>query len=601
MPMSLLLHEVLGPLVEDSGRTLSFSTLALDRARRGLTRLDPFNRLVALEETLIARARSAFLVHWFGTGLPTSGLALRVSIANIDSLRRRYQAVLSATRPDDRGLNLTEPLLGLVGNLAGSLLSPAGVVSLTVLARRLIPTWVRVLLFIFGWSIIPGIAAAVGVLLAPGGLGLGVLLGARNEQPVRAIHDLMGALARLIEQVNRFIDLLLGPRERIRNPLLRQFLEVFDSFARLIPFALALVSLVIARVGPLILPLARQAAALIPLTGAVMTAVRSIFEEIPQVLENAFSRSRAAPLGHLMAILQGIGPLLHEVTDRIKTLLEEVAATLPGIGMQVMGAVRTFWETARSVVTRRLRAHPVISMMETLKTQFAEIGTLFASPSTGTPPASSGTSVPGWITSGITSLFGPPPPTPTAPALPDLTALQALIGRPSLSLDMAGFTSASERVSPSLIDMFRLSDRARADFDRAATPSSEFARARRALARDLGAPVTEVLARIRTEELPLRQALSSVIGRVLPPAIRAYLPDLLDLFHTLDAELYRQPSAPTPTAFPTLDVPESRRLHVVVRRIEIRSAGSDEPHVGVFRDRLVEALQRQQYQAPVTP
>ncbi|WP_163993077.1 hypothetical protein [Pyxidicoccus caerfyrddinensis] len=609
MPVSLLLQEVLGPLLNDQPPTLAFGTLALDRARRGLTRLGPFNRLVSLEETLIGRARSAFLVHWFGTGLPTEGLALRVSIANIDHLRRRYQAVLAATPSGGRGLNLTEPLLGLVGTVAGVVLSPAGIFSVTMLALRSMRTWLRILLGALAGVVVPAFGAVIGVLLLPAGLGVAVLAGLRNEQPLRALYDLMGALARLIHQVNQFIDLLLGPRERIRNPLLRQTLEVFDRFARLIPFVLALFSIVLARLGPLILPLARQGAALIPLTRAVLGAVGAILEEVPQVLGRAFSFSRSQPLGRLWAVFSSIGPMLQRVTERIKSLFEEVALTLPRIGERVMTAVQSFFNAARAVVLRNLQAHPRVIMLQTFRAQLADLGRLFAAPaatsaapSSGGGSGSSGSTMPGWLSSALGFVFGPPPPLPSAPALPDLAAIEAMIGRPALSLDRAGIEAAASFIPAGTLDVFRLADRARADFDRAASPPSELARARRELARELGAPPAEVLARIRTEDLPLREALAAVMGRVLPPAIRAYLPDLLDLFRTLDTELYGvTPEQPAPPAFPVLHVPESRRLRVVVRRLQVRSAGSDGPHVGVFRDRLVEALQRQSYLAPATP
>lgn len=608
MPVSLLLQEVLGPLLNDQPPTLAFGTLDIDRARQGLTRLEPFNRLVALEETLIGRARSAFLVHWFGSGLPVEGLALRAYITNLEHLRRRYQAVLAATPSDARGLNLTEPLLGLVGNVAGVVLSPMGIFSVTMVVLRSVPVWLRALIGVLVMGVPAALGFGIGGLLLPFALSGAVLAGLRNEQPLRALYDVMGALARLLHQVNQFIDLLLGPRERIRNPLLRQTLEVFDRFARLIPFVLALFSVVLARLGPLILPLARQGAALIQLTRAVLGAVGAILEEVPQVLARAFSFAPSQPLGRLFAAFSSIGPLLQRVTERIQSLLEELALTLPPIGERVMAAVQSFFDAARAVVLRRLQAHPRVFMLQTLSSQLADLGRLFASPAASAPAPStggsggSGPALPGWLSSGLGYFFGPPPPLPSSPALPDLAAIEAMLGRPDLSLDRAGIETAASRIPAGLLDVFLLADGARASFDRAARPPSEFARARRELTRELGAPPSEVLARIRTEELPLREALAAVMGRVLPPAIRAYLPDLLDLFRTLDEEVYGvTPEQPATPAFPVLHVPESRRLRVVVRRLQVRSAGSDAPHVGVFRDRLIEALQRQSYLAPTAP
>ena len=84
---------------------------------KGARSLTPWIELVRLEGLLIARARSAFLVHWFGSGVPLQGLYLRIAIHNLDELRERYREVTAQVRPRSSGPNLTEPLAGLAGTI----------------------------------------------------------------------------------------------------------------------------------------------------------------------------------------------------------------------------------------------------------------------------------------------------------------------------------------------------------------------------------------------------------------------------------------------------------------------------------------------------
>jgi len=108
MPVALLLQDV------------------FNAVRKGLARLTPFALLAELEETLIDRARGAFMVHWFGSSLPFEGRSVRAFIVNLDHLRRRYAAVQRAYQQPDYGPNLGEPLAGLVGGMVGIALSPTG-------------------------------------------------------------------------------------------------------------------------------------------------------------------------------------------------------------------------------------------------------------------------------------------------------------------------------------------------------------------------------------------------------------------------------------------------------------------------------------------
>src|SRR5215510_3858566 len=89
-----------------------------DVFNEGANKLDAWNRIVSVELLLLDRVRSAFLGRWFGP---------RIALQNLDDLRARYLEVARSIVPSADGLNLTEPLMGVAGQIVGALLSPSGV------------------------------------------------------------------------------------------------------------------------------------------------------------------------------------------------------------------------------------------------------------------------------------------------------------------------------------------------------------------------------------------------------------------------------------------------------------------------------------------
>src|SRR5262245_25229413 len=106
MPLALVLHDMFGTW------------------QRDVKKLAEWNQLVELEQTLLDRARGAFLPRWFGTGLPVMVGNLRVAIANIDALAARYRELRRQARGETSDPNLTEPLAGIAGTMVGALLAP---------------------------------------------------------------------------------------------------------------------------------------------------------------------------------------------------------------------------------------------------------------------------------------------------------------------------------------------------------------------------------------------------------------------------------------------------------------------------------------------
>src|SRR5579859_7961176 len=184
MPIALLLQEM----------TAAFGY--------GARVLEPWNHLVLVEELLIDRARSAFLFKWFGTGLPLHGFHVRVAIANIEELRRRYEEVRQAVRPPAQGPNLTEPLFGMAGVAAGMILTPGvalgsaiGVVRslqwhATSFLQALKEIGLRVL--IIAASLFGPVVVGLSPLLAAGSFIGYLQMGLSNSPGLRSLYDLLG-------------------------------------------------------------------------------------------------------------------------------------------------------------------------------------------------------------------------------------------------------------------------------------------------------------------------------------------------------------------------------------------------------------------------
>lgn len=202
--------------------------------------LRPWRRITDVEEQVLRRARGAFLVQWFGTGIPILGVNLHVAIGNIEPFKRRYLAVERSMDDPLPALSLIGPLGALTGLMFGVALSPVGVVYVAKHANeiftdlagepaggifgmlyRIIGVWLIPLLS-------PGLAA-----LATGGLLVGALaMVAGGDRTTRGIQMLLGELALLFDATIRFWEQLSGPRGEIRNPLLRKARK-FPSWRRL--------------------------------------------------------------------------------------------------------------------------------------------------------------------------------------------------------------------------------------------------------------------------------------------------------------------------------------------------------------------------------
>src|SRR5262249_20162561 len=127
MPLALVLHDMFGTW------------------QRDVRKLAEWNQLVQLEQTLLDRARGAFLARWFGTGLAIMVGNLRVAIANIDALAARYGELRRQARREPSAPNRPEPLAGIAGSMIGALLAPTSSIVLLAVISEQMPNWITTL------------------------------------------------------------------------------------------------------------------------------------------------------------------------------------------------------------------------------------------------------------------------------------------------------------------------------------------------------------------------------------------------------------------------------------------------------------------------
>jgi hypothetical protein len=599
MPIALLLFE----------STLDFAF--------GGHQMSPWVHLVAMEEKLIDRARSAFLVKWFGRNLPLQGFYLKVAIDNLQALRDRYLAMKQSVQPELSGPNLTEPLAGVVGQIAGMMFSPQGVVLVAVAAVTVkkVKTWVGVLLEVLSPIISAvGSGIAIGVGLPIGFIG-GLFLGGIQQEDTGAVIALMGALAQLLNSTSLFIEQLLGPREKVANPLLRQhILPLFDHMAGLGVQLLGFIAVVVNEIGPLLLPLALQVGPFTALLGSVLDTLLFIWEDLLRQLGLVFDPKFTVlrTIDVVVDVLAALFPMLiHELTvffsdgqNAFLGLFTDLkgSASVPadkskGIAAKASSGFLGFFEAAGNRLDDAVNKSPLMLQMNAAKV-FFKIAAVYLDDDSGSSK-DSGSSSP--------STF---PDFPKLKITPAAKVEAALGGAPRIGLDgivplgkLNDFLTRQKQGGP-----LPLGDAAAKQLERARHPGSVFAAERGEPHTELGGPtpkaappanrgaLAELGHRIASQlesQQHLRSLFADVIGRILPPESRT---SLADSFYTIDAAIDAAPNQKK-TDFPVRDLPDNGLLRPVVRRLTLQSSTAGKLELEDFADWVRKALLAQTYPA----
>ena len=280
--------------------------------------------------------------------------------------------------------------------------------------------------------------------------------------------------------------------------------------------------------------------------------------------------------------------------DAQLTVIGDVLAT---IGPALSSAFGTFSTAVKDFVVGLFTDHPNVRILTAIGTQLGVFINAWK-----TAPA-----VPSTKPSALAPLLGALPPLPPLPDLPDLptmpdeVAMRAALNVASLPpLSIAAIEAEADRLGAARTDHLQLGPDAQAALDRALRRPSVFAPERRALTAELGRPPDEALLLNRIELSRFRDTLAVIVGRVLPPAMRAvYAPRLADVMWQIDTEIYGS-DRPRPRAadLPVLDVPTSDRLRPIVTRLKFRMIGAHVNDARRFEDLVVARLRGREYTAP---
>jgi hypothetical protein len=606
MPLSLVLHA-------------TFTTW-----HREMRRLNDWNQLVDLEEQLLERARGAFMARWFGTALPLYMGDLRIVIANIDELRTRYQELRRQAGGGTNAseLNLTEPLAGITGMLAGSLLSPtSSMVLMSVIDEQMSKWYVTLAAALNALTF-----GALGTLVA-GVAGPAVILGVpywalTKPDQAHAAHDFLGVLAGLFVSARKFIEQIVGPRDAVHNPLLGKLLDLLGGLATLLPFVLAFVAFVFTWVGPKLAPLAAQIDVMIDLVQSVFVAVGDVVDDLLGELGGLFSGRHS-----LTAVLHGVMGTLTDwwaatrkqfggLADAGAKPFDKVAATKPpGFKGQPQTELRLlhdintafgnpklkdFIETMTSGSWLVLQAKEAGSRLQRFGAIF---GNLDKHPVVTPKPGffkRQLNSVTGWAKDRqIGKAKSAMPHWPDNVAFPDSPTIAAF---PSFDDYLTETKLKAPRPfadSNILVDAFRKpgsdglvfmlgSDAQEALGKLQRSPPDVFAGERKALL--AGQTATKFLDEARATEAKLRTMLFAAIDTLLPAAAGAEVPKLQGMLWELDDALYGRKAE-----FPVRDLPVNEAVDVKIDRVRVIAPGHGRETVRAWGKDLRTALQGQRY------
>lgn len=582
--------------------------------------LAPWNQLVELEHQLLRRARSAFIVRWFGTSVPESRLSLSIAIVNIDALRRRYHQATRSVTAGPTGPNLLGPIAGIAGLLVGIAGSFPGTMLTAAHADEIfdhlvgdnIGSGLLTMLFsLFGGWIVPPLVLLIGAGGSPAFLAAG-LSSAIGHEPTRAVVLLLGEAAAFITAASAFWEQLSGPREKIRNPLLARIMLFADGLAKAFAHTLGFVAILVTKIAPLLPNLVAQFGALLALVSSVFDAVKDVTTGLAAALMAPFRAD-----GGIAAILKGLLHRIGELPDialkEIDKLITALATALTSAGKQISTAITTFADTIAPGLVQLFKDSVIGQLVDRIKKFLAmlpDIVDAFKNAPKPKEEPEEEDALRKWylwlLLQGLTydianmldsaaALKLPPtaalevPEFPDLPELPDITDITTRIGRP-------------EGIDPAALER-RLATTGESVRAKMAIPQELLRRPRSAFAGErarLAAAGHPVLRPPGDEpwqlgDNQLRDLIYLAVGRVLPPALRSMAQDVKSAFDTADVEVYQ--TKPEQLDQPMLELEDNGRLRPVVSKLTIRSDALAADIRG-FRDVLVGELEARTYLAP---
>lgn len=591
MPLILLLQQTFGKFSRDVSCVGELDLFC------GVNCLTEWNKLIALEETLLLRARGVFMTRWFGPNVPMHGGDVRIAIANLDALTARYLELRRQLLSEHRGLSLTGPVAGMAGTLTGAFVAP-GLPSMLFAAiiAEVFPNWVT--------NLVGALNTITFGFLLPALLLLGLPIATIGYLPLTfgfnalsIYFDFIGAATELLVAVLVFFEQLIGPREGVRNPLIRQLLGLFDRIVTIVPFLYLFAFLIVVYVGARLSPLAKQLDLMITLVREVFTAVATILQDFGERLTDLYT-GRNSPLAILQRVIRTLKKMFQdlrtgfaELFKPLGALFESVEIKKPGekpkkqtrLWVEIISALERAFATVLPALEKGTTQHWFLKRLKLFGPRFDTFGEIMGRYKKEPSKKKSDDS------DGLLSI-NPPPPDLKFPEVPKFPAF------PAWQISALG-TAISVGLPPAHApygEVFQLDAAAQAALKKLERPPADyFAVERRKILGEKKAK--DVLAAAQAEDKRLRAALFAVMDELMPPAVTAQIPKLQGLLWELDEKLYG-----TRAQFPVRDLPRGERLKPEVTKLRIRAPGMKDSEVRLWVKDLREALTKQPYSTAAT-
>lgn len=382
----------------------------------------PYRSFLDRQRDVIARARGAFLSRWFGSPLPLEGLSVRVAFANLAELAARARAVAmpGQTTPWDRP-NLTEPLAGMAGTVAGMWANPLNSLLLGSMITAAYPRWWSVLIFGVNAITAGALGMAALAVAAVGGGGLLVLAGLAGSD-VGPLVGLLGSVASLAEPAVDLWDQLRGPRTKVRNPVLREMLAVLDSLAELVPHLFGAAAILITQA----LPRLPTVVALSEYGRAVVDAVGDAIRGMAKTLQEWFGPK--SPLASIEPVIGAAGDSLGRFAELEHAAWSYLQVAVASVVGEAEGAV-SGWITEVGPTAAQI-LDPIVRPFKAASQATSEVVKI-VSRAFGGPPGLLTSAARAAFTSLVTTgLVLPPKPWPSLPDFSEFSAILAPFARP---------------------------------------------------------------------------------------------------------------------------------------------------------------------------
>ncbi len=578
--------------------------------RLGAGRLAGWNELVRLEALLVARARSAFLVRWFGRDLPLEGSRLRVAIGNLPALKERYLS--TSSRPARaEGLDIGVPLMGMLGTAAGSALNPVMAILIS-LAGALEGVWTA-LLSLLGMVVAPlafGILAGLGplpwvplLMINPGdlagNLGLLVAVGGLLPPLLPFLDTLRENWAPIADSLLALLSPIFANLGAGEPPVHRDVaswvalfeagLPLADRLAFFVPLLLTAASSLILVLGPWLGPLAEVIGPFLVFVRRALDALQALWSDLMTQLTEAVSRHQLG-LGAVQSALTAGGDLLGILQRLLSGFLDPALDFLRSRWSSLRSALVQWKDVLVDALGEVFERHPLMvffrrvieaarSMIRTLQSlvsRAARVALEGAGSAVGGPlGGAAGRELHRVLAQEVSGLLsgGGGSFRDFLPELPEPTAIERRLAQPRSFDEAMRRVAVSSEMPPSVPgELVRR--------------RSVFGGERAALRREI-ASQREELEEADRRERQLREFLFDVVGQALPSSVQSHLRSLSGVLERLDHALARE--------LPVRELAENDRLALSVSELRVKlvaprsSEDAASPWVRLLHDQLLQA------------